>query len=147
MKPKKYTSSDKVNKALELRKLCMSTHSSTCVLIGDSFISRLEWRHKILADSYFKDWINLGIGGDKVENLLWRVKNGDFPRKSRKVFISIGTNNILKNDTLSIANTIIEISEIIKATGSEVYICAQYPRTNKEMSDEISKLNSLLQSK
>ena len=95
LKPKKYTSRDKVNKALELRKLCMSTHSSTCVLIGDSFISRLEWRLKILADSYFKDWINLGIGGDKVENLLWRVKNGDFPRKSRKVFISIGTNNIL----------------------------------------------------
>ena len=93
LKPKKYTSSDKVNKALELRKLY--THSSTCVLIGDSFISRLEWRHKILAYSYFKDWINLGIGGDKVENLLWRVKNGDFPRKSRKVFISIGTNNIL----------------------------------------------------
>ena len=147
LKPKKYTSGDKLNKAHELRKLCISAHSSSCVLLGDSFISRLEWRHKLLANSYFKDWLNLGIGGDKVENLLWRVKNGDFPRKSKKVFMSIGTNNIFKNDALSIANTIIEISEIIKATGSEVYICAQYPRVNREMSNEIVKLNSLLKSK
>ena len=61
--------------------------------------------------------------------------------------MSIGTNNIFKNDVLSIANMIIEISEIIKATGSEVYICAQYPRVNKEMFDEIVKLNSLLKLK
>ena len=117
------------------------------MLLGDSFISRLEWCHKDLSKTYFKDWINLGIGGDKTENLLWRIQNGDYPKDARKVFISIGTNNIFKNDICSIANTIIKIARIIKATGSEIFICAQYPRVNKETSDEISKFNALLKSK
>ena len=142
-----YNSKKKLDKAFELRNKCVNTVNSSCILIGDSFISRLEWRHKKLADSYFRDWLNLGIGGDKAENLLWRINNGGLPANIKKAFISIGTNNIYKSSVASIVNTIIKIGEKIQNLGSDIYICAQYPRCDKSMSTEISKLNKLLEVK
>ena len=140
-------SSSKSQKAFEFKKKCSNHSGPSYILLGDSFISRLEWCHKKLSDGYFSNWLNLGIGGDKAENLLWRVNNGGFPIETKKAFISIGTNNIFKNNITSIVNTIIKIGEKIQEAGSEIFICGQYPRSNDIMSKEIAKLNELLESK
>ena len=47
-----------------------------------------------------------------------------------------------------IANTIIEIGKFIERNyGSEVFICGQYPRENKDVSDKIMNLNYMLSKK
>ena len=44
------------------------------------------------------DGLALGIAGDKSQNLLWRLKNGEMPKKlkSKVYWILIGTNDFLK---------------------------------------------------
>jgi lysophospholipase L1-like esterase len=46
------------------------------------------------------DGIALGISGDKSQNLLWRIRNGEMPKnlKSKVYWILIGTNDFLKGD-------------------------------------------------
>jgi hypothetical protein len=63
-------------------------------LIGDSFIERLlRPSHLNLFQENFPGWKNLGIGGDKVENIAWRINNGGFPQNPGKVILMCGSNN------------------------------------------------------
>ena len=38
--------------------------------------------------------VNLGIGGDQTENVLWRINDIVLPKSIRSVVIHCGTNNI-----------------------------------------------------
>ena len=47
---------------------------------------------------YFgKNTVNLGIGRNKVEDVIWRIGNLDPSREVRYVVLICGTNNIDKN--------------------------------------------------
>ena len=49
-------------------------------------------------DRYFeKHTVNRGIGGEKVEDVIWRIGNLDVNREVRFVALVCGTNNIDKN--------------------------------------------------
>lgn len=77
--------------------------------LGDSMMERWLTTMPDLWDEYFKDrCCNLGVGGDGVENLLFRLKGGYFDKDTKKewlegifkkvtitktVFLMIGTNN------------------------------------------------------
>ena len=39
-------------------------------------------------------WLNQGIGGDKVQNVLWRIVNDCLPTEAERVVIIAGGNNI-----------------------------------------------------
>ena len=41
-----------------------------------------------------QDYINCGIGGDKIQHIAWRMQNGSLPKQPSKVIIWGGTNNI-----------------------------------------------------
>ena len=43
--------------------------------------------------------INLGTGGDRVENILWRITDIVLPKSVRSVVIHCGTNNIDNSNT------------------------------------------------
>jgi beta-glucosidase len=64
------------------------------VLIGDSITAR--WPAELLQQKYGKRRpVNLGIGGDWIQNVLWRVRNGVWDQLRIKVAVLlIGTNNL-----------------------------------------------------
>lgn len=44
-------------------------------------------------------WESAGISGDKTQNLLWRVRHGNYGScKPDNVVIAIGVNNLLRGD-------------------------------------------------
>lgn len=65
------------------------------VFVGDSITAR--WRG---SENWTKHWgnyraINMGIGGDQTQHLLWRLQNGQLEGYKAKVFVvMIGTNNL-----------------------------------------------------
>lgn len=63
------------------------------IFIGDSITAR--WPQEVLEARFGKHRpINLGIGGDWIQNVLWRVQNGAFDKAEPKVVVLlIGTNN------------------------------------------------------
>lgn len=63
--------------------------------VGDSITAR--WRGN---ENWTKHWgsyraINMGIGGDQTQHVLWRLKEGDLDGYKAKLFVvMIGTNNM-----------------------------------------------------
>ena len=47
-------------------------------LVGDSICSNLT-RYKDVESKFFPGWLNCGIGGDKIQHVLWRVQNNATP--------------------------------------------------------------------
>ena len=72
------------------------------VMVGDSITDL--WQHprpggKEVAERYFNKWnmLNLGVMGDLVENIIWRLENGEADGYAAKVVMVLaGTNNIGK---------------------------------------------------
>jgi lysophospholipase L1-like esterase len=67
--------------------------------VGDSITAR--WRG---SESWTKHWgayrsVNMGIGGDQTQHVLWRLQNGDLEGYKAKLFVvMIGTNNMWAKD-------------------------------------------------
>ena len=65
--------------------------------VGDSITRR--WRGDGNKEVWNKYWgsyraVNMGIGGDRTQNVLWRLKNGQLDGYQARVFVvMIGTNN------------------------------------------------------
>ena len=63
--------------------------------VGDSITAR--WRG---SENWEKHWgrykaVNMGIGGDQTQHVLWRLQNGDLDGYKAKLFVvMIGTNNM-----------------------------------------------------
>jgi lysophospholipase L1-like esterase len=86
---------------------------SQLVFIGDSITQGWEGEGKeIWADRYAKfDAINLGIGGDRTQHVLYRLDNGNLEGLSPKAaVVMIGTNNSNGED-----NTAEQIAEGVRA--------------------------------
>ncbi len=96
-------------------------------------------------ERYMDGFINMGIGADRVENLLWRVYNDQFEIvQFDRIIIMIGTNNIkLKNTYDEIAagidNLIAQIQ--IRQPKAQIVVVGVLPR--KDMSwAEVQSLNA-----
>jgi len=67
--------------------------------VGDSITAR--WRG---SESWEKHWgsyraVNMGIGGDQTQHVLWRLENGQLDGYTAKLFVvMIGTNNLWARD-------------------------------------------------
>lgn len=67
--------------------------------VGDSITAR--WRD---SENWKKHWgsyraVNMGIGGDQTQHVLWRLGNGDLEGYKAKLFVvMIGTNNMWSRD-------------------------------------------------
>jgi lysophospholipase L1-like esterase len=68
--------------------------------VGDSITAR--WRG---GENWTKHWgaykaVNMGIGGDRTQNVLWRLQNGQLDGYKAKLFVvMIGTNNLFDRTT------------------------------------------------
>ena len=80
---------------------------ASMVEIGDSVVAGLRcyptvWRDFILRCKT----INLGIGGDQVENFLWHINDTVLPKSIRSVVIQCDTNNIDTNSSNEISHSL-----------------------------------------
>lgn len=78
--------------------------------------------------------LNLGIGGDRTEHVLWRLQNGELDGYMPKAFmIMIGTNNMGANSEAEIAEGVKAIiSEIHKKhSTAKVLLLGIFPRSPK----------------
>ena len=73
----------------DLNKLLLKLSKAKLALVGDSIISGLQ-RYPDVWNELFTPLgaINLGIGGDKVENIMWRIEETNLP-PTLQYFLSI----------------------------------------------------------
>ena len=118
------------------------------VLLGDSLIQGLSRYTKVWNSFFGKDTFNCGIRGDKIENLLWRAKNLEFPLAIRQIVIQCGTNNSVANMPNDMANGLLCSALTIKKRNSvtNVYITGLLPRDFREthMRNKIKKVNEFI---
>ena len=96
-------------------------------------------------------FINLGISGNRAENILSRARDILLPPSLKNVAVLCGTNNIDNDPTHDIVEGLIAISSVFKnnSSNSNIFICGIFPR-NKSFSINrliIDEVNNLLKSK
>ncbi|MFO1060560.1 MAG: GDSL-type esterase/lipase family protein [Dongiaceae bacterium] len=84
--------------------------------LGDSITERWDpaaWRQLVGARSA----INLGFSGDRTENLLWRLENGELDGQPPRAFVlQIGTNNIGRHHPPeAVADGVRAVLELLRA--------------------------------
>ena len=103
------------------------------LMIGDSITQGWEGAgREVWAKHYEKrNAVNLGIGGDRTQHVLWRLENGNIKGISPKLaVIMIGTNNAGSNSAREIAEG---VKAIVKKLRTElpkmqVLVLAIFPR-------------------
>lgn len=120
------------------------------LLLGDSITNR--WP-KDLWDEAFKPLAaeRFGIEGEQVQNLHWRLLNGEFDTLKPKVVVFlIGTNNVPREfRAVDIADTVGAMAKLIqeKSPATKVLILGVLPRNEKAtniMRDRITLINEHL---
>jgi platelet-activating factor acetylhydrolase IB subunit beta/gamma len=124
------------------------------VFLGDSLTRR--WEDNIdLWNKYFVAYnaANFGVGGDCLENIKWRVLNGELDGIDPKVIIILaGTNNLDKDSEETIVNGIREIAKITqhKLKNTKLVILGLLPRNVNETginyAQKIVRINGRLDS-
>jgi platelet-activating factor acetylhydrolase IB subunit beta/gamma len=140
----------KHNKILGMKEV----HDIQLVFLGDSLTRR--WEDNIdLWNKYFVAYnaANFGVGGDCLENIKWRVLNGELDGIDPKVIIILaGTNNLDKDSEETIVDGIREIAEIVqhKLKNTKLVILGLLPRNVNETginyAQRIGRINRQLDS-
>ncbi len=117
------------NRFLSRHKLVEQQRGKTVdlVLVGDSIMHFWEWRHP---ESWAKltqgrTVLNLGYGGDRTQNVLWRIAHGELDGyKAKNIVLMIGTNNNSSSDTdpANVAKAVEKIAGEIRAKHPEAQL-------------------------
>jgi len=132
------------------------------VFIGDSITDGWRSRGREVWDKSYapRHALNLGIGGDRTQHVLWRIQHGELDGlKPKVVVLMIGTNNTGKEKDGSPRNSTAEVIEgvttVVKAIRaklpeSKLLLLAVFPRGTvdapqraqiKEINTAIAKLD------
>ena len=115
------------------------------LMIGDSITHGWEGKGKEVWDEYYtkRNAVNLGIGGDRTQHVLWRLENGNIEGISPKLaVIMIGTNNSGDNTPVEIAEGIAMIVKKLRTELPEmkILVLAIFPR-GADANDPRRKVN------
>jgi len=115
------------------------------VFIGDSITQGWEKNGKDVWENFYgkRNAVNLGIGGDRTQHVMWRLDHGNLEGISPKVaVIMIGTNNSGSNSPEEIAEGVTEIVHQIreKTPTTKILILGTFPR-GADPSDEKRQVN------
>ena len=126
------------------------------VFIGDSITQGWEGRGKGVWEKFYgkRNTVNLGIGGDRTQHVIWRLDNGNLKDITPKAaVIMIGTNNSGNNSSKEIAEGVAAIVKQIrtKSPKTQILLLGVFPRgsnptdkrrqVNKGANKLFSKLN------
>ncbi len=103
------------------------------IFIGDSITQGWEGAGKEVWEKTYKrrNAVNLGIGGDRTQHVLWRLENGNIEGISPKLaVVMIGTNNSGRNPPEEIVAGIKAIVETLrkKTPDTKVLLLGVFPR-------------------
>ncbi|MCA9105093.1 MAG: GDSL family lipase [Planctomycetales bacterium] len=103
------------------------------VFIGDSITQGWEGAGRKVWQEFYgeRNAVNLGIGGDRTQHVIWRLDNGNFTDITPKVaVIMIGTNNAGSNSSAEIAEGVKVIVGQIreKSPDTQILLLATFPR-------------------
>lgn len=121
------------------------------LFIGDSLIHHLQYR-SVWTELYEPlHCLNFGISGDKIQNVLWRILNGELNNINPKVVVLlVGTNNI-HNTPEEICDGILCIVSAIreKLATSYIVVIELLPRGRNPnpIRDHCNKVNQILRTK
>ncbi len=120
---------------------------ATLVFLGDSITQSWEGGGKVVWDRYYanRNAANFGVSGDRTENVLWRLDNGNFDGLSPKlIVVMIGTNNTghRKDPAAETAAGVAAILDRLKAKcpKSKILLLAIFPR-GETKTDELRVIN------
>jgi len=132
------------------------------VFVGDSITDAWRNRGREVWEKFYapRQALNLGIGGDRTQHVLWRIQRGELDGlKPKAVVLMIGTNNTGKEKDGSPRNSTAEVIEgvtaVVKAIRarlpqSRLLLLAIFPRGTvdapqraqiKEINNAIAKLD------
>ena len=133
------------------------TNKADLVFIGDSIthrwgappIDETPTTGKAIWDQYYahRQALNLGYGWDRVENMLWRVQQGELDHVDPQlVVVMAGTNNLEVNTPDEIAAGVRHLCLSInhKCPKAQILLLAVFPRGQEGFSKELIELNKLL---
>ena len=97
------------------------------VLVGDSIMHFWEWKHPASWTKLTqgRTVLNLGYGGDRTQNVLWRIAHGELDGyKAKNIVLMIGTNNNSSHDTdpANVAKAVEKIAAEIRAKHPEAQL-------------------------
>ena len=96
-------------------------------------------------------FINLGISGDRAENVLWRARDIPFLPSLKSIVVLCGTNNINKDPPYDIGQGLIAIGSVFKNQSSNpnIFIYGILPQDESFLINRliINEVNDLLKSK
>ena len=105
--------------------------NSSILLVGDSIIQGLRRYHGVW-NNYFEPLgtLNFGIGGDRIQNILWRIKHGESPSNLQVAVIRSGTNNIDCNTPKDTSNglTLVVHAILERKPNADVIVTGILPR-------------------
>ena len=125
------------------------------LFIGDSITQGWEGAGKKVWEEFYgkRNAVNLGIGGDRTQHVLWRLEHGNIDGiKPKAAVLMIGTNNAGSNTSEQIAKGVKAIVDMLqeKLPETKVLVLAIFPRgankddvrrkTNEEANALIAKL-------
>lgn len=126
--------------------------NASLVFIGDSITEGWEGSGKAVWEGELGKWnpLNLGVGGDQTQHVLWRLQNGQLERLNPKVVVLlIGTNNVGGMNASEIADGINAIVRMIHTKSPETHIIVMkvFPRDEKpgtEWRNKLTEVNRLV---
>lgn len=124
------------------------------LFFGDSLTRR--WEDNLPQwEKFFGDLkaANFGVGADTIENMKWRLLNGEIDHAKPKVVVFLaGTNNLSTHESGEIAENLCVLLDIIheKIPAAKILIQGLYPRdkddSGVDFAAKIPKVNALLAS-
>lgn len=119
------------------------------VFVGDSITQGWEGRGKNVWNKYYGDKkaLNLGIGGDRTEHVIWRLtKDKQMSRKAKVAVVMIGTNNTghFDQDPDEVAAGVESILDIMKEQRPEtkILLLGIFPRGRN--AQDLKRLNNVM---
>ena len=115
------------------------------VFIGDSITQGWEGKGRGVWAKYYgkRNTVNLGIGGDRTQHVIWRLDNGNLKNITPKAaVIMIGTNNSGGNSSKEIADGVEVIVKQIqtKSPKTQILLLGVFPRGTNN-ADKRRKVN------
>ncbi len=122
------------------------------VFLGDSITQRWESEGRFAWNRYYapRRAANFGIDGDRTQNVLWRVQNGNFTDMEPKLIVLlIGTNNTSDNSAEQIAQGVEAIlaelrGRLPRTTILLLGILPKHPLRDSPTRQKIDRINDLL---
>ena len=122
------------------------------VFLGDSITAGWEHDGASVWESFYgaRKALNLGVSGDRTQNVLWRMQNGNLAALSPEVaVVLVGVNNIQDDEPAAVAGGVAAILECLakRCPNTKVLLLGVFPHGAGPgpHRDRVTSLNALLE--